>query len=100
VVCRPEVCGHVEIDLVHHSGASGKGGYIHTLTATEVLSGWTELRNFIDIIELSEQIEYLTEEILVAYDERNSKGEKSRRNLIPVSKRLFLRKDENYLRSW
>lgn len=36
--------GYVEIDLVHHSGASGKGDFIYTLTATEITTGWTELR--------------------------------------------------------
>jgi len=34
----------VEVDLVHHSGASGKGEFIYTLTATEISTGWTELR--------------------------------------------------------
>lgn len=41
---RPKIPGYVEIDLVHHSGASGKGEFIYTLTATEVYTGWTELR--------------------------------------------------------
>ena len=36
--------GSVEIDLVHHSGATGKGEFIYTLTATELSTGWTELR--------------------------------------------------------
>ncbi|RMG69680.1 MAG: transposase, partial [Nitrospirae bacterium] len=30
-------------DLVHHCGSSLKGEFIYTLTATEVLTGWTEL---------------------------------------------------------
>lgn len=41
---KPREPGYLEIDLVHHSGASGKGEFIYTLTATEVLTGWTELR--------------------------------------------------------
>jgi len=36
--------GYVEIDLVHHSGSSGKGEFLYTLTATEIVTGWTELR--------------------------------------------------------
>lgn len=36
--------GYVEVDLVHHSGASGKGEFLYTLTATELSTGWTELR--------------------------------------------------------
>lgn len=41
---KPKEPGYVEIDLVHHSGASGKGEFIYTLTATEIFTGWTELR--------------------------------------------------------
>ncbi|WP_460180787.1 DDE-type integrase/transposase/recombinase [Thermodesulfovibrio sp. TK110] len=41
---KPKQPGYLEIDLVHHSGASGKGEFIYTLTATEVSTGWTELR--------------------------------------------------------
>ncbi len=41
---KPKEPGYVEIDLVHHCGASGKGEFIYTLTATEVATGWTELR--------------------------------------------------------
>lgn len=41
---KPKEPGYVEIDLVHHSGASGKGEFIYTLTATEVSTGWTEVR--------------------------------------------------------
>jgi len=41
---KPKEPGYVEVDLVHHSGASGKGEFIYTLTATEVTTGWTELR--------------------------------------------------------
>lgn len=38
---RPKVPGSVEVDLVHHSGASGKGEFISTLTAKETSTGWT-----------------------------------------------------------
>jgi hypothetical protein len=41
---KPKEPGYVEVDLVHHSGVSGKGEFIYTLTATEVSTGWTELR--------------------------------------------------------
>ena len=41
---KPKIPGYVEIDLVHHSGASGKGDFLYTLTATEIDTGWTELR--------------------------------------------------------
>jgi len=41
---KPRIPGYVEIDLVHHSGASGKGDFIYTFTATEITTGWTELR--------------------------------------------------------
>lgn len=41
---KPKEPGYIEIDLVHHSGASGKGEFIYTLTVTEISTGWTELR--------------------------------------------------------
>ena len=41
---KPKIYGYVEIDLVHHSGVSGKGDFIYTLTVTEITTGWTELR--------------------------------------------------------
>lgn len=41
---KPKMAGYVEIDLVHHSGSSGKGDFLYTLTATEISTGWTELR--------------------------------------------------------
>lgn len=34
--------GFVEIDLVAHCGETTEGQYLHTLTATDVASGWTE----------------------------------------------------------
>lgn len=40
--------GFSEIDLVAHGGESAKGEYLHTLTMTDVATGWTEclaLRN-------------------------------------------------------
>ena len=36
--------GYFELDTVHHDGGSAQGEYCHTLTATDVFSGWTELR--------------------------------------------------------
>lgn len=36
------VPGFLEIDLVAHCGETTEGRYLHTLTATDVASGWTE----------------------------------------------------------
>lgn len=36
--------GYFELDTVHHDGGSASGEYCATLTATDVYSGWTELR--------------------------------------------------------
>ena len=34
--------GHFETDLVHHSGPSPSGDYVHTLLMTDVATGWCE----------------------------------------------------------
>lgn len=34
--------GHVEIDLVHHSGPTSQGEYLHTLQMVDVATGWSE----------------------------------------------------------
>lgn len=34
--------GHFEVDLVHHSGASSEGLYLHTLQMVDVATGWSE----------------------------------------------------------
>ena len=34
--------GHFETDLVHHSGASTRGQYMHTLQLIDVKTGWSE----------------------------------------------------------
>ena len=34
--------GHVEVDLVHHSGPSTGGDYVHTLQMVDVATGWSE----------------------------------------------------------
>jgi hypothetical protein len=34
--------GHVEVDLVHHGGASTSGDYVHTLQMVDVATGWSE----------------------------------------------------------
>lgn len=36
--------GFVEVDLVDHSGGNASGEFAQTLTATDVLTGWTEVR--------------------------------------------------------
>jgi hypothetical protein len=34
--------GHFEVDLVHHSGPSADGQYVHTLQMIDVATGWSE----------------------------------------------------------
>src|SRR5215210_431030 len=34
--------GHFEVDLVHHSGPSTAGDYVHTLQLIDVATGWSE----------------------------------------------------------
>jgi len=34
--------GHFEVDLVHHSGVSPSGQYVHTLQMVDVATGWSE----------------------------------------------------------
>jgi hypothetical protein len=34
--------GHFEVDLVHHSGPSATGEYVHTLQMIDVTTGWSE----------------------------------------------------------
>lgn len=34
--------GHFEVDLVHHSGSSASGLYVHTLQMVDVATGWSE----------------------------------------------------------
>jgi Integrase core domain len=34
--------GYMEMDLVAHSGETAAGSYVHTLSLTDVFSGWTE----------------------------------------------------------
>jgi hypothetical protein len=34
--------GHFEVDLVHHSGPSPSGQYVHTLQMIDVATGWSE----------------------------------------------------------
>jgi hypothetical protein len=40
--------GFWQIDTVHHCGQSTKGQYLHTLTATDIASGWIELRSLLN----------------------------------------------------
>jgi transposase InsO family protein len=40
--------GFWQIDTVHHCGQSTHGHYLHTLTATDVASGWIELRSLLN----------------------------------------------------
>lgn len=34
--------GHFEVDVVHHSGASTVGEYVHTLQMVDIATGWSE----------------------------------------------------------
>lgn len=36
------VLGNMQIDTVEHCGASASGGFVNTLNATDIASGWTE----------------------------------------------------------
>ena len=40
--------GFWQIDTVHHCGQATQGQYLHTLTATDVASGWLELRSMLN----------------------------------------------------
>jgi hypothetical protein len=40
--------GFWQIDTVHHCGQATIGQYVHTLTATDVASGWVELRSLLN----------------------------------------------------
>jgi hypothetical protein len=40
--------GFWQIDTVHHCGQPASGRYVHTLTATDVASGWTELPSLLN----------------------------------------------------
>jgi hypothetical protein len=40
--------GFWQIDTVHHCGQATVGQYVHTLTATDVASGWIELRSLLN----------------------------------------------------
>lgn len=48
--------GHVEIDLVHHSGPTSEGEYLHTLQVVDVATGWSERevvagRSYVVVVE-------------------------------------------------
>jgi hypothetical protein len=40
--------GFRQIDTVHHCGQTTSGQYLHTLTATDIASGWIELRSLLN----------------------------------------------------
>ena len=40
--------GYWQTDTVHHCGQTTEGQYLHTLTATDVTSGWIELRSMLN----------------------------------------------------
>jgi transposase InsO family protein len=40
--------GFRQIDTVHHCGQATSGQYLHTLTATDIASGWIELRSLLN----------------------------------------------------
>ena len=39
---QEQIPGHFEVDLVHHSGSSVNGDYVHTLQLIDVATGWSE----------------------------------------------------------
>jgi transposase InsO family protein len=43
-----KIPGFWQIDTVHHCGQATQGHYLHTLTATDVSSGWIELRSLLN----------------------------------------------------
>jgi transposase InsO family protein len=43
-----ETPGFWQIDTVHHCGQAAFGQYLHTLTATDIASGWIELRSLLN----------------------------------------------------
>jgi len=43
-----KIPGFWQIDTVHHCGQTTLGQYLHTLTATDVASGWIELRSLLN----------------------------------------------------
>jgi len=53
--------GYMEMDLVAHSGETAAGSYVHTLSLTDLFSGWTEcvplvVRNSALVIEAAEAL--------------------------------------------
>jgi hypothetical protein len=40
--------GFWQIDTVHHCGQATQGQYLHTLTATDIASGWIEMRSLLN----------------------------------------------------
>ena len=53
--------GYCEVDLVAHCGGSAKGEFLHTLTVTDIATGWTEcqaLRNksFLCVVDAIERV--------------------------------------------
>jgi hypothetical protein len=43
IACFESEPGHFEADLVHHTGSSGSGEYVHTLNMVDVATGWCEM---------------------------------------------------------
>jgi len=43
IACFESEPGHFEVDLVHHSGSSTAGEYVHTLNMVDVATGWSEM---------------------------------------------------------
>ena len=41
---KPVEPGHCEVDLVAHCGNNISGGFVYTLTLTDIITGWTECR--------------------------------------------------------
>lgn len=70
------VLGFLEGDLVAHCGENIQGKYLHTLTLTDIATGWTELRALLgkteaDVLQEVDQIKELLPFPLLGLDTDN-----------------------------
>lgn len=52
---HPSLPGYCEVDLVAHNGGNTSGSFLHTLTVTDIATGWTE----VEAIQSKGEIEVL-----------------------------------------
>ena len=77
--------GDMEADLVSHGGDSAAGSFVHTLTLTDVASGWTEcvalvVRDGALVVAALEQLRMTMPFPLRGFDTDNGLSQKSRRH--------------------